>query len=249
MIVGSQKDENLEEEWSVIDLRDEQTLLKKENSSSKNKSKYGTSAIKHIKDAASVFGFGSSQKQGRNKEQRSIFDLPTETDISEGENRQFGENPFCNNIQKKRESDTKSVLTSESIPPNNDKFGKESCESDKGKKKAFRGLFNKDGSDGNREADKLEEIDSKSARKPWVFDGFKRWKKSSNEDETVPLHLGGRSSGEGACMESSQLVSSPIGKGPDTKHIKTKLLSDGSPSSGFFIDKVTLHIVHQKITG
>lgn len=248
VIVGSQKDESLEEEWSVIDLRDEQTLLKKENSSSKNQSKYGTSAIKHIKDAASVFGFGSSRKQGRNKEQRSIFDLPTKTDISEDENRQFGENPFCNSSQKKRESDTKSVLTSESIPLNTDKFGKESCESDKGKKKAFRGLFHKDGSDGDREADKLEEIDPKSARKPWAFDGFKRWKKSNTDDETAPLHLGGRSSGEGASMESSQLVSSPIGKGPDTKHIKTKFLSDGSPSSGFFIDKVTLYIVHQMIS-
>jgi len=244
VIVGTQKDENLEEQWSVIDLRDDQTLLKKENSSSKNKSKYGTSAIKHIKDAASVFGFG---KQGKNKEQRSIFDLPTKADISEDENRQLAENPFCNNSQKKRESETKSVLMSESIRLNTDTFGKESCESDQGKKKAFRGLFRREASDGDREADEMD-IDSKSAKKQWMFDGFKRWKKSNIDEETAPFHLGERSSAEGACMESSQLVSSPIGEGPDTKHIKTKLLSDGSPSSGFFIDKVTLHVVQQKIT-
>lgn len=240
VIIGTLKEENFEEEWSVIDLKEEKSLLNKENSSSKNKSKHGLSAMKHIKDAASVFGFGSSQKQEKNREQRSIFDLPAnnnpytvnDKDISKEENGALVENPFWNNHQKEREIETGSILMSESLAPDSDKFSKECCETEKGKKKAYRGLFHKEGRVGNGEEGKLEEIDSKSARKQWGFDGFKIWKRSNMEDETTPLPLSERSSDGGAFM-----VASPVGEGLDTKHIKTKLLSDAS-SSAFIIDKV-----------
>ena len=53
------------------------------------------------------------------------------------------------------------------------------------------------------------------------------------EDETTPLPLNERSDSE----VHVRLVASPMGEGPDTKLIKRKLLSDGSPSD-FFIDKV-----------
>lgn len=226
VIIGEQKEsENSEEEeWSVIDLKDEQSLIKKENSRSKNKFRHGLSTVKHIKDAASVFGVGSFQKLGRNKEQKSIFDLAANSnqfpadnaDISNKENTQLHENPFWNdNSPNDSECETKSILMSAS---DSDKFGKEQGHGmRKGKKAAFRGLF---------QADKSEEKDSKLPKKQWGFDGFKRWKRSNEEDETVPLPH---------CERSND--KRPYMQGPDTKQIKRKLLSDGS-SSGFFIDKV-----------
>lgn len=222
VIVGERRketDNSEEEEWSVIDLKDEQSLINKDKSRSKNKSK---STVKQIKEAASVLGFGSSfQKLGKNKEQKSIFDqLPV--DNNNNENEQVDENPFWNDTtHNETESETKSILMSAS---ESDQIGKE-----KGKKPAFRGLF---------QADKSEEKDSKCTKRQWGFDGFKRWKKSNVEDETTSLPLSERSTDQG-----------PYIQGPDAKHIKTKILSQGS-SSGFYIDKVTLrnkkYLLHQK---
>ncbi|KAL1372195.1 hypothetical protein HN51_002339 [Arachis hypogaea] len=64
------KETTSEEEWSVIDLRDDKD--KDSSVSSKNKS-----ARKHIKGAASVFGFGSSHKHGKNGMEKSVFELPS----------------------------------------------------------------------------------------------------------------------------------------------------------------------------
>ncbi|KAL6221597.1 hypothetical protein ACLB2K_004993 [Fragaria x ananassa] len=196
------------EEWSVIDLKDDKNLTNKEGSNSKsNKGKHG-SAMKQIKGVASVLGFVSPYKQGKNREERSIFDL-------------------ANNSKH----ETSSILMPESLPP-----VKESGGSDRTKRKPFRNLFQKEQKDGNGDdncVEKEQQTPSKSAKKKWGFDGLKKWKRNESEDETTPLPLNERSDDE----VHVRLVASPMGEGPDTKLIKRKLLSDGSPSD-FFIDKV-----------
>ncbi|GAB4832742.1 hypothetical protein Ancab_006759 [Ancistrocladus abbreviatus] len=49
LVVGAASKEGSDEEWSVIDLRDDQCLLNKENSHSKDKSKHAAAAIKHVR--------------------------------------------------------------------------------------------------------------------------------------------------------------------------------------------------------
>ncbi|KAL6221348.1 hypothetical protein ACLB2K_009099 [Fragaria x ananassa] len=197
--------ENAEEEWSVIDLKDDKNLTNKEGSNSKsNKGKHG-SAMKQIKGAASVLGFVSPYKQGKNREERSIFDLANNSKL-----------------------ETSSILMQESLPP-----VKESGSSDRTKRKPFRNLFQKEGNGDENCVEKEQQTPSKSAKKKWGFDGLKKWKRNESEDETTPLPLNERSDDE----VHVRLVASPMGEGPDTKLIKRKLLSDGSPSD-FFIDKV-----------
>lgn len=241
VIVAGPRDpkENSDEEWSVIDLKDENCLLNKENSNSKNKSKHG-SAIKQIKGAASVFGF---HKPGKNKEEKSIFDSAsvhlgsteskfTSPASAKSEMWQSKENPFWDSHLKQKESDSKSILMPESLP-------QESV-----KRKPFKTLFQKEqreghgggGGGGDHNCPGSEEKAAKSVKKQWGFEGLKKWKKNDSEDETAPLPLNERSDSE-AYMESGRLVASPIGQGPNTKLIKKKLHSDGSPSD-FFIDKV-----------
>jgi hypothetical protein len=231
VIVAGPRDpkENAEEEWSVIDLKDEKCLLNKENSNSKNKSKHG-SAVKQIKGAASVFGF---YKPGKNKEEKSIFD--TSTPSAKHEMGYSRENPFWDSHLKQKESETSSILMPESLPMESTK------------RKPFRTLFQREqreghgggdggGGDGDQNGAGSAEKSAKSVKKQWGFDGFKKWKRSDSDDETAPLPLNERSDSE-AYMKSGRLVASPIGEGPDTKLIKRKLHSDGSPSD-FFIDKV-----------
>ncbi|XP_028792414.1 uncharacterized protein LOC114748219 [Neltuma alba] len=57
--------ESSEEEWSVIDLKDEQSFMNKENINSKIKSK-------NIKGASSVFGFVSAYKPGKQNREEHI---------------------------------------------------------------------------------------------------------------------------------------------------------------------------------
>lgn len=115
MIAGKSKDlkENSEEEWSVIDLKDDKSLMNKENLNSKGKSSHG-SALKHINGAASVSGFVSS-----NKHEKSIFDSP----------------PL-----HKQQTEGKTILTEESVPP---KPAKESG-GGSSKRKPFKALFHKE---------------------------------------------------------------------------------------------------------
>lgn len=237
-VIVSKPKENSEEEWSVIDLRDEKSLLSKETSNSKNKSKHG-SAMKQIKGAASVFGFGSSSKQGKNNkdEKGGVDSLPSSVSANKTERGLFKENPFWNSNPK--ESDKQSIFMSESLPLESmKKTGGDSIE--KVKKKPFRTLFQREQREGHGGGEHIgpvpEEKEAKSAKKQWGFDGIKKWKKNNLEDETSPLPLNERSDSE-AFYGSCRLVSSPIGEGPDTKQIKRKLHSDGS-SSDFFIDKV-----------
>ncbi|CBI25595.3 unnamed protein product, partial [Vitis vinifera] len=201
VIVANQK-ENSEEEWSVIDLRDEQCLLSKESSNSKSKSKHEKSIIGPV-----------SEHSGHN-----------ELGLSR-------ENPFWNIHLKEKESETRSILMPESIPVETVKVEKSGA--DKAKKKVFRTLFQKEGSENVPES---EEKVSKSGKKQWGFEGLKKWKRNNWEDETTPLPLSERSDIE-SYLGPCQLVASPIGEGPDTKQIKRKIHSNGS-SSDFFIDKV-----------
>lgn len=215
MIVADPKEnlkENSEEEWSVIDLRDENISLKS-NSNSKNKSKNMLS-MKQIRGAASVFSFGSN----RTRKEKSIFDT---------------ENQLCSS------SETHSILMPEGSS------NKEMSE-EKAKRRPFRTLFQGHGGsngggddDGGNYGPDYEERMNKSGKKNWGFNGLKKWKRDETEDDTAPLPLHERSDSEAfwGSSNSTQLAMSPIGEGPNTKMIKRKLHSNGSPSD-FFIDKV-----------
>lgn len=226
------KENTDQEQWSVIDLKDEKCLLNKDKdkSNSKNKSKHG-SAMKQIKGAASVLGFVSPYKQGKSREERSIFDLPESSKVSSSSSSKHELGYHY------KENEARSILMPESLPQ---EPVKESGSSDRTRRKPFKNLFQREqreghgvGGGGGNHGHENEQTPSKSAKKQWGFDGFKKWKRSDSEDETTPLPLNERSDSE----VHLKLVSSPMGEGPDTKLIKRKLLSDGSPSD-FFIDKV-----------
>jgi hypothetical protein len=218
VIAGKSKDikENSEEEWSVIDLKDDKSLMNKENLNSKGKSNHG-STLKQIKGAASVFGFVNSSKH-----EKSIFDSPSL------------------NTKGKQQGEGVSILMEESGPLEPGKESGGGGGSEKWKRKPFRTLFHKEQREGNGGSE-VEQRGGKSAKKQWGFDGFKKWKRNENEldDETAPLPLNQRSDSE-AFSASSQSFARTVGDGPDTKLIKKKLHSDGSPSD-FFIDKVISH--------
>lgn len=228
--------ENAEEEWSVIDLKDEKLQVNnnKENVHSRNKLKNNKSAMKQIKEAASVFSFASSHKKHR--EEKSIFTID-QSQFSVCNTNDImcsRENPFWNSHLKENESETRSILMQESLT--NEASVKGSGGVGKAKRKPFRTLFHSEGHHGGENGPDLEEKGSKSAKKQWGFEGFKKWKRNDSEDETVPLPINERSDSE-AYSGSCNLVSSPIGEGPNTREIKKKLHSNGSPSD-FFIDKV-----------
>ncbi|KAL8127947.1 uncharacterized protein LOC141721832 [Apium graveolens] len=238
-VIAGKPKEISEEEWSSIDLKDENCVISKEKINLESKLKHG-SAIKHIKGAASVLSFVSPQKNAKFKEDKGVRDLDKEN--FESIDQKFGsvknemrisqENPFWNCQMREKESETRSILmASESLPEEVAKSG-----GSKAKKKPFRTLFQRDGQGSvDNGGNVVEEKEPKSGKKQWGFDGFKKWKKSEpSEDETAPLALNERSDGEGYL---GKLVESSIGEGPDTKQIKKKLHSDGSPSD-FFVDKV-----------
>lgn len=238
VIVANPKDtkENAEEEWSVIDLKDEKLQVNnnKENFHSRNKLKNNNSAMKQIKEAASVFSFASSQK--KNREEKSIFaiDQSQFSVCNKNDMMCSKENPFWNSHLKENESETRSILMQESLT--NEASIKGSGGVDKAKRKPFRTLFHREGHHGGENGPDLEEKGSKSAKKQWGFEGFKKWKRNDSEDETAPLPINERSDSE-AFSGSCSLVSSSVGEGPNTREIKKKLHSNGSPSD-FFIDKV-----------
>lgn len=217
VIVARPKDskETSEEEWSVIDLKDEKGSVNKENlSSTKSRSNHG-SAMKQIKGAASAFGF---VKAGKNGTEKSIFDSPSLSAKNE-----MRENPFWENQSEGKQSGEGSILMEESGPP---EPVKESSGVEKLKRKPFRTLFHKE----QREGLEQDQRSGKSVKKQWGFDGFKKWKKNESEDETAPMPLNDSEAYSASFAKS-------LGEGPDTKLIKKKLHSDGSPSD-FFIDKV-----------
>ncbi|XP_006359527.1 uncharacterized protein [Solanum tuberosum] len=220
VVVGSKR-ETTDDEWSVIDLKDEKSYLGKENSisSSKDKQKQTSSAIKQqIKGAASVFGFASSKKE------RGILNPVSENCSERNELGVSTENPFWNTHLREKDSETKSILMVESLPNEPVKVKKQ--------KKPFKSLFGVD--DQHRGEPESEGKSKSGGKKQWGFDGFKKWKKNDSEDETVPLSLDEKSDG-GTYL--GQLVDEPVGEGPDFKQIKIKLHPNGAPSD-FFVDKV-----------
>ncbi|XP_014507401.1 uncharacterized protein LOC106767091 [Vigna radiata var. radiata] len=221
VIVAKTKEskENLEEEWSVIDLKDEKCSVNKENLGCKSRSNQGSS-MKQIKGAASVFGFG---RAGKNGTEKSIFDSPSLSAKNE--------NPFWDGQTKGAQSEGGSILMEESEPP---EAVKESSGLEKLKRKPFRSLFHKEqkGTHGGGDAEQGQRS-GKSVKKQWGFEGFKKWKRNESEDETCSLSHNERSDNEAF----SGPFAKGFGEGPDTKLMKKKLHSDGSPSD-FFIDKV-----------
>ncbi|KAF2310518.1 hypothetical protein GH714_013490 [Hevea brasiliensis] len=247
VIVAGPKDlrENPEEEWSVIDLKDEKSLVGKENLSSKSRSK-PTSAIKHIKGAASAFGFGSSHKQTKHREEKSIFEIEAKFSSPSNVSNET-ENPLWDSHLRNQESETKSILMQQSIP---NESTKECGSTDKGKRKPFRTLFQREqreahGSSGRDGGDNFlssEEKVSKSAKKQWGFDGFKKWKKNDSDDETAPLPLSNeRSDRDKIKKELSRIQTELCTTNPNLKFsddqmeaISTKLPVDKAELKKFF---------------
>lgn len=165
-----------EQEWSVIDLKDEHCLLNKENSDSKNKSK--------IKGHASAFRFGSSHKPRKNRTEKSIFDslslhlsnsTPSKFSSSvsaKTELEYYKENSFGNGQAKNQKSE------------------------DKLKRKPFRTLFHRE----QREEHGGSESEERAGRS-----AKKQWKNNDSDDDTAPLPLNDRSD-RGTYLNSSQLV-------------------------------------------
>ncbi|KAL3824562.1 hypothetical protein ACJIZ3_020591 [Penstemon smallii] len=231
VIVGAQK-KTSNEEWSVIDLKEDKNLLNPEILMSKNKLKEGSS-IKKLKGAVSVLGFVSPDKNGKS-EVKNVNNAVKNNNIRPMDKNilyQSTENPFWNSGLNEKESESKSILMMESSPAPS-KVEKQSG-SEKGKRKPFKTLFQRD----QKECETIdfeEKEKVKSVKRTWGFDGFKKWKKNESADETVPLSLSEKSDGE---IYTGQLVEKPIGEGPDTKQMKRKLHPNGAPTD-FFVDKV-----------
>ncbi|KAJ4958403.1 hypothetical protein NE237_025514 [Protea cynaroides] len=226
---------NSEEEWSVIDLKDDP--CDQESLPLKNKPK-----MKQIKGAASIISFVSPYKPRKSKGKGTLNPSlePSENFnpnfISTNSSAKDAENPFWN--MASNDSDTRSILMPESLPLHPIKAEKDRVSTGTLRKKPFHTLFQREQREENirNPLPDPEERAAKSAKKQWGFDGFKKWKRSHSEDETTPLSLGEKSD-ERASSTPFHLVSSPIGEGPDTKLIKKKIHTDGS-ASDFFIDKV-----------
>lgn len=184
---------NSEEEWSDIDLNDQEP----------------PKAIEKVKE-------------------KTHFKLPWKGKVKKE----------VSNTKKMKEGDgeSSSILMPQSRPLI------ASAKLENNKRKPFQALFQKekqdDESNGNILARDFKERGSKSSRKQWGFEGLKKWKRSSCEDDSIKPYLSpGERSDDASLSSHCKLVLSPIGEGPDTKRIKNKIHSDGS-SSDFFIDKV-----------
>ncbi|XP_058067489.1 uncharacterized protein LOC131216902 [Magnolia sinica] len=239
IIVGSTTPED---EWSVIELKDEQCSTDKDTTPLKSNAKH-RSPMKQIKGAVTMMGIPSPYKSGKNKGKKGLEPLCT-IDLNRPSTTtspflSFKENPFWESLPKVNGDENASILMTESSPPASIKTEKERG-MDKVKKKAFRSLFQKEQSEepGEDLVPGTDEKVTKSAKKQWSFDGFKKWKKSSCEDElTMPYLPPGERSDDVPSSADCTLVASPIGEGPNTKLIKKTIHSDGS-ASDFFIDKV-----------
>ena len=91
------------------------------------------------------------------------------------------ENLFWDSHLREKESETKSILMSESLPIDIVDDVEKQNGVGNGKKK---------------HSHDSEEKSSKSGKKNWGFDGFKKWKRSDTEEETAPLPLTERSDSE-----------------------------------------------------
>ncbi|KAK7304748.1 hypothetical protein VNO77_42635 [Canavalia gladiata] len=163
VVIAGSKDtqQNSEEEWSVIDLKDEQCLKNKENSNSKKKVTKG------------LFSFGSSHKPGKKSNERSIFDspalhmnsaqskFPPSSIYTKCEMRHSKENPFWDGSEKTKRKPFRTLFHRDKNERGGDHQGVEA----------------------------EEEREEKSAKKQWGFDGLIKWKRSDSDDDTLPLSL------------------------------------------------------------
>ncbi|XP_073275346.1 uncharacterized protein [Primulina huaijiensis] len=247
VIVGGAQKEASNDEWSVIDLKDEKRC---ERLTSRNNQKV-ESPIKQRKVVASAFDFVSPNKNVKFKDDTSGIGCknirPAEQRVSNfniprNELAISSENPFWNGHLDEKESETKYILMVESSPARSG--------GNKGKKKPFSVLFQREpkevyGGDGSGNGSVLEGKDKvNSKKKSWGFDGFRKWKKNDSKDETAPLSVSEKSDG---VSYTEQLVANPIGEGPDTKKMKRKLHPNGAPTN-FFIDKVLEENVKKELT-
>nr|GMC61232.1 Uveal autoantigen with coiled-coil domains and ankyrin repeats isoform 1 [Ipomoea batatas] len=129
VIVGSKK-EISDEEWSVIDLKDD----KEESTNSKPKSKQNA-AMKQIKGAASALGFARSEKM--KEENQKPFNPSQST-----------ENPFW--------SESKSILMAESSGPEPSVKVEKQSGGEKPKRKPFRSLFQTEPSEEKEKSGKKQ---------------------------------------------------------------------------------------------
>ncbi|XP_073043244.1 uncharacterized protein [Primulina eburnea] len=228
------------DEWSVIDLKDEKRF---EILTSRNNPTVG-SPVKQRKGVASAFNFVSPNKSVKYREDISGIGCnnirPAEQRVSDfsfprNELAISSKTPFWNGRLDEKESKTKSILMVECSPARSG--------GDKGKKKTFRKeIYGGDGSGNGSVLEGKDNINPK--KKSWGFDGFRKWKKNDSEDETAPLSLSGKSDG---VSYTEQLVANPFAEEPDTKKTKRKLHPNGAPTD-FFIDKVLGENVKKELT-
>ncbi|KAK7411650.1 hypothetical protein VNO78_03085 [Psophocarpus tetragonolobus] len=221
IIAGSK--ENSEEQWSEIDLKDENCMMNKENSNSKKTLKHARKQV--VKGATSVLNYGSSFKLGKNTKERSIFDSTT---------------LHMHSAQAKVHSPSiysQSELSHSKENKPNKAFwdGPEKL-----KRKPFRALFHRD---KNKKEGQGGGDDGLEAKKQWGFDGLRKGKKSDSDDDTVPLSLNERSDSE-AHLPLYQLSSSAYGD----VSMQNKLHSDLSPSDFSVNDKVLGRNIKQDLS-
>ncbi|KAK1268659.1 hypothetical protein QJS04_geneDACA005343 [Acorus gramineus] len=199
IVAGPMMADQPEEEWSVIELKDEDCIDDKESQSKARR----RSPMKKIKSAISFY----KSEKGRSKNDTM-------------------------NRPSLDASNTNSILMNHCSPPPPIKTDREEG-MEKVKRKGFQSLIHREVKDGKSSGG---DSVSNSGKKQWGFDGFKKWKKSSEDESTTPYLPPGERSDDASSVPC-MLVASPIGEGPDTKRIKKVIHPDGS-SSDFFLDKV-----------
>ncbi|KAL8502617.1 hypothetical protein ACS0TY_021668 [Phlomoides rotata] len=224
VIVGAHKEPS-NEEWSVIDLKDDKCLPNHNVSTLKNISKE-SSAVKRMKGAVSVFSFVSSDKKAKLKE----------NDV---------DNARYHNASE-RGSGSNSILMEESLPPPLCVMTEKQSLGDKTKKMPFRTIYQtvQEGGSGVG-VDTRDKGKVKQGKRAWVIDGLKKWRRNDSEDETALF-----SSRDEKLEEESyagRLIANPVGEGPDTRQIKRKLHPNGAPTD-FFIDKVLAENIKKRLS-
>ncbi|KAH6818487.1 hypothetical protein C2S51_002090 [Perilla frutescens var. frutescens] len=227
------------EEWSVIDLK-----VNSESMRSMNKAKEGSTSKKPKGAASSVLAFVSPNKYGKLKEGKDASDSdsknvrPQDRTVSTAsfagnELLSSTENPFWNGRLNERESESKSILLMESLPEVAIASDKQ-IGSEKGKRKPFRALFQRDQKEEHDDDQGLDNKENgKLVKKTWGFDGFKKWKKTNVGEETTPLSLNEKSDD---ASYTGGIAAKTTGMEPETKKIRKKLHPNGSPAE-FVLDE------------
>ncbi|KAL0337582.1 UNVERIFIED_CONTAM: hypothetical protein Scaly_2033300 [Sesamum calycinum] len=185
-----------DEEWSVIDLKDEKSLVNQEMLASRNRSKEG-STVKKMKAAVSAFGFVSPDKNGKSKERNDVYSADTR---GLGMNDPNVLSTVCSRLHEKESDSKPSLLMVESLPSESVMAAEQQSLNNKGKRKPFQILFQRKpegrASGGNHIGQESENKENmKSGKKAWVFDGLKKWKKNDTKDEIDPSSLNEQSDG------------------------------------------------------